>query len=197
MSRPTGINSEDTKKLIEDKATKLFELKGYAATSMADIKTETQLSKGTIYYHFKNKEELYLFCIKQALNRFINEWEKLLVKEEGATDKLYLWAHLCSLEFHNPLINTVSEYIISTNKEKSFATEFFRPEMDVLSGIIQEGIDNGEFNPDLNVEEASVILLALISGLFDTALLAFTTQEDKELLYKKAIDTVINGIGIN
>jgi AcrR family transcriptional regulator len=197
MSRPIGINSEDTKKLIEDKATRLFELKGYAATSMADIKTETQLSKGTIYYHFKNKEELYLFCIKEALNRFINEWEKLMVKEETATDKLYLWARLCSLEFHNPLIKTVSEYIISTKKEKSFATEFFRPEMDVLSEIIKEGIHKGEFNPDLNVEEVSVILLALISGLFDTALLAFNTQEDKELLYKKAIDTVINGIGIN
>ncbi|TMW71152.1 TetR/AcrR family transcriptional regulator [Alteribacter natronophilus] len=197
MSRPIGINSEDTKKLIEDRATKLFEIKGYAATSMADIKTETQLSKGTIYYHFKNKEELYLYCIKQALNRFINEWEKLMIKEEGATDKLYLWARLCSLEFHNPLIKTVSEYILSTKKEKSFAIELYKPEMDVLSEIIKDGMHRGEFNPDINVEEVSVILLALISGLFDTALLAFNTQEAREDLYKKAIDTVINGIKVN
>ncbi|MFC5711919.1 TetR/AcrR family transcriptional regulator [Thalassorhabdus alkalitolerans] len=194
MSRPSGINSEDTKKLIEDKATKLFELKGYAATSMADIKTETQLSKGTIYYHFKNKEELYLFCIKQALNKFITEWEKLMVEEERATDKLYLWARLCSLEFHNSLIKTVSEFIISTKKEKSFVVELFKPEFEVVSEIIKEGIRNKEFNKDLNVEEISVILLALISGLYDTALLVFNTQESKELLYKKAIDTVINGI---
>ena len=55
MSRPTGVNSEDTKQLIVDVATKIFEHKGYSATSMADIKNETNLSKGTIYYHFKNK----------------------------------------------------------------------------------------------------------------------------------------------
>ncbi len=197
MSRPIGVNSEDTKKLIEDKAIKLFEVKGYAATSMSDIKTETQLSKGTIYYHFKNKEELYLYCIKQALNRFINEWEKLIVKEDSSTDKLYLWARLCSLEFHNPLLGTVSEYMVATKKEKSFVVELYKPEFDVVSEIIKEGIHRGEFSPDLNVEETSIILLALISGLFDTALLAFNTQEAKEALYKKAIDTVINGIKLN
>ncbi|GAE26685.1 regulatory protein [Halalkalibacter wakoensis JCM 9140] len=194
MSRPIGINSEDTKKLIEDKAIKLFEVKGFVATSMSDIKTETQLSKGTIYYHFKNKEELYLFCIKQALNRFVNEWEELMVNEEAATDKLYLWARLCSLEFHNPLLKSVSEYMVATKKEKSFVVELFKPEFNVVSEIIKEGIYKGEFDPDLHVEETSIILLALISGLFDTAFLAFNTQEVKEALYKKAIDTVINGI---
>ncbi|GAE27817.1 transcriptional regulator [Halalkalibacter wakoensis JCM 9140] len=185
MSRPIGVNSEDTKKLIEEKAVKLFEGKGYAATSMSDIKTETQLSKGTIYYHFKNKEELYLFCIKQALNRFIHEWENEMVKEETATEKLYLWARLCSLEFHNPLLKSLSEYMISTKKEKSFVADLFKPELDVISEVMKEGIHQKEFNPDLDVKEISVILLAVIYGLYDTAFLAFNTQESKELFLKR------------
>ncbi len=110
-----------------------------------------------------------------------------MVKEESATDKLYFWARLNSLEFHNPLLKTVSEYMGSTQKEKSFVVELFKPELDIVSKIIKEGMHKGEFNPDLNAEETSIILLALISGLFDTAFLAFNTQEIKEALYKKAI----------
>ncbi|WEG18906.1 TetR/AcrR family transcriptional regulator [Alkalihalophilus pseudofirmus] len=198
MSRPVGVNSEDTKKLIEDKATKMFELKGYSATSISDIKTETQLSKGTVYYHFKNKEELYLYCLKQALNKFINEWKKGMVREKSATDKLYLWAHLCSLELHNPLIKTIPEYMVSTNKDQIFVVKLLKPELDVLTEIIQEGIEKKEFNAELNIQEVSVILLSLISGLHDTsiALIGFNTQKDKADLYRKATETVINGIGI-
>ncbi|WP_315615796.1 TetR family transcriptional regulator C-terminal domain-containing protein [Alkalihalobacillus sp. MEB130] len=119
-----------------------------------------------------------------------------MVKEERATEKLHLWARLCSLEAHNPLLKSLAEYMITTKKEKSFVVELFKPELDVISEIIQEGIHNGEFNPDLHAEEISNILLALISGLYDTALLAFNTEEAKEALYKTAIDTVINGIGM-
>ena len=51
---------------------KVFLLKGYDATSMSDVVAESQLSKGGIYHHFKNKKDLFL----QAIDFMFDEFEK-------------------------------------------------------------------------------------------------------------------------
>jgi hypothetical protein len=47
-------------KQILDAAKKLFFEQGFAATSMNQIAKKVELSKGTLYLYFKNKEELYI-----------------------------------------------------------------------------------------------------------------------------------------
>lgn len=55
-------------------AIKVFLLKGYDAASMSDVVVESQTSKGGIYHHFKNKEELFLQCIDFMFDEF-EKWE--------------------------------------------------------------------------------------------------------------------------
>ncbi len=62
----------DAKTKIIKSAMKVFLLKGYDATSISDVVTESQLSKGGIYHHFKNKEDLFL----QAIDFMFHEFEK-------------------------------------------------------------------------------------------------------------------------
>ena len=54
------------KKEILDVAKKVFLKKGFADTVKEDIITETSLSRGGVYYHYKNKVEILLklmhFC---------------------------------------------------------------------------------------------------------------------------------------
>jgi len=50
--------SDRTRQLIVEKAAHLFNVKGYAATSMSDIIEATGLAKGGIYGHFKSKEAI-------------------------------------------------------------------------------------------------------------------------------------------
>ena len=57
-------SAEEIKKEIAYKAESLFSQKGYT-TSMEEICEITERSKGSIYYHFKSKEELFLFVVKQ------------------------------------------------------------------------------------------------------------------------------------
>lgn len=64
MARPKG-QGERTKKLIAEKAKVIFEKKGYAGTSMEDIRAFSEISKGSIYYHFKSKEELFLYTVEK------------------------------------------------------------------------------------------------------------------------------------
>lgn len=196
MSRPVGRNSEDTKKFIIEVATKIFEYKGYTATSMEDIKTKTNLSKGTIYYHFKNKEDLYLTCLTRTSNDFVRKWEKVPNKGLNAVDKLYSWAKLNSMELQQPLTNTIPEYLISVNKDETptFFISMFKPEFDIIQGILEDGKESGEFHSELDTNSTTVILFNLLSSLSDSLYLGFKTPDAQRNLYIKAIDIVIQGI---
>ena len=50
--------SQIRKKEILDAAKKAFLRKGFADTVMEDIITQTSLSRGGVYYHYKNKVEI-------------------------------------------------------------------------------------------------------------------------------------------
>lgn len=195
MSRPAGVNSEDTKQFIMDVATKIFEHKGYSATSMADIKNETNLSKGTIYYHFKNKEELYLYCIQQVSNEFIRNWDIMSKTERSAEKKLYIWANLNNIMLQKPITNTIQEYFVSTNKENyDHMLKLYEPEFQIVSDILEEGISRGEFKGDLRIDDVSVLLYNFITSLANAELLGYRSSQEKKNLYKLAIDLILPGL---
>lgn len=52
------------KELILQAATHLLAVKGYKETSMAELAKATGVAQGTIFYHYNNKEELFLACLQ-------------------------------------------------------------------------------------------------------------------------------------
>ena len=52
---------------IMDAAIRLFTRKGYLNTTTQDIIDEVNISRGLLYYHFKNKEDI-LYCIIERLS---------------------------------------------------------------------------------------------------------------------------------
>ncbi|WP_312887376.1 TetR/AcrR family transcriptional regulator [Paenibacillus rhizosphaerae] len=195
LARPTGGKSNETKKLILDKATKIFEYKGYTATSMEDIRSETKLSKGTVYYHFKNKEDLYLYCISQASISFVEKWNKLSNNEATAIDKLHLWGKLYGIEMQQPLTKTIPEYVAST-KEFPLANsilELFEPEFNIIRLLLIEGKESGEFARHINIDNVSVILYNLVSNLSISPIFGYDS-EDLQVLFKDAINVALHGI---
>ncbi len=66
-----GATEMDTKSMIIDKATALFQQKGYIGVGLTEILKACNISKGALYHHFPNgKEELLIACL-QALNEEI------------------------------------------------------------------------------------------------------------------------------
>lgn len=195
MSRPTGVNSADTKQFIADTATRLFEHKGYNAASMGDIKNETRFSKGTIYYHFKNKEELYLYCIKQVSEEFIKKWNAELNENQSAEKQLYIWSELNHLMQEKPIMNTIHEYFVSTDKDSyEIVTELYEPEFEIVQEILENGVNQGEFKKDLNIYDTAVLLYNFISSLENAVLFGYQEGEEQKNLYKHAVDLIIPGL---
>jgi AcrR family transcriptional regulator len=73
------------KAAILQAATLLFSEKGFKFTSMADICRMTGVAEGTIFYHFKNKEEIFLAILEKAKDELISEFQRHLAEKTFAT----------------------------------------------------------------------------------------------------------------
>ena len=62
-----SIKGDLTRQNIIDKAMQLFSVKGYFHTSMADIVQATGLTKGGLYGHFANKQEIWYAVYEECV----------------------------------------------------------------------------------------------------------------------------------
>lgn len=62
-----------TKRLIFYSAIKIFSESGYRGATMDDIASNAGLAKGTLYYHFASKEDIFNFIVKEGLTILKNQ----------------------------------------------------------------------------------------------------------------------------
>lgn len=62
---------DDTRDAIVDAADRLFQRFGYQKTTVDDIAREAGTGKGTIYLHFKSKEEVAIACLDRMKDRLL------------------------------------------------------------------------------------------------------------------------------
>ncbi|MCG4580265.1 TetR/AcrR family transcriptional regulator [Clostridium cochlearium] len=77
-----------TKKLIFKAAIKIFSQNGYNGTTMDDIAKEANVAKGTLYYHFKSKEEIFKFIIDGGMDIISEKLEDISKQEGDSISKL-------------------------------------------------------------------------------------------------------------
>lgn len=74
--------AEERKNEILDAAERLFGTKGYDHTSTGDILNEIGIARGTLYYHFKSKEEILDAMIERMTGRLIEKAKMIAAKKE-------------------------------------------------------------------------------------------------------------------
>ncbi len=70
-------DAEERKNEILDVAEHLFGTKGFDNTSTNDILNEIGIARGTLYYHFKSKEELLDSMINRMTKRLVEQAKKI------------------------------------------------------------------------------------------------------------------------
>lgn len=82
--------SEITTKFIIETVAPIFNKKGYAATSMADITNATNLTKGAIYGNFENKETIAIAAFHKNVNDLLKRIALHQEQSKSPLQKLYL-----------------------------------------------------------------------------------------------------------
>ncbi|MEA2008066.1 MAG: TetR/AcrR family transcriptional regulator [Chloroflexota bacterium] len=138
-----------SRKEILDAAAKIFGENGYHATSMQDIAKAVQLKKGSLYHHVSSKQEILFTLLEQALDLLIERIAEVAAQDLPPAEKLKLAvsAYLEILTENRPLS------AVLLLEQRSLEPKFqaiHNPHRDqfenIWRGIIQEGIDAGQFN---------------------------------------------------
>ena len=77
-AKDKAAGKEMTRQAILDAARAVFERKGYEASSTDEIARKAGVSKGTVYFHFRRKQELFLAVVQGEIERISNRLDHLL-----------------------------------------------------------------------------------------------------------------------
>jgi len=78
----TKEDAGQTKELIVKIAYEVFKSVGYDKASLVDIAKNANLTRGAVYWHFKDKQSLYEYVVQWKLREVVQEKEKLFDNEE-------------------------------------------------------------------------------------------------------------------
>jgi AcrR family transcriptional regulator len=134
---------------IIEAALEVFGECGLANARLQDIADRAGVSKGTIYLYFPNKEELFREMIRQTAVAAIETGERTITTgsptEQLVAAMRAYWAYVRS-----PAFITIHRLVVGELHQFPDLAEFFAENvvtrgLKLLSGIIQRGIDAGEF----------------------------------------------------
>lgn len=154
-------------------AKRVFSAKGFTKATMEDIAKEAELSPGTIYLYFKNKDELYASLSLRIL-QYLNIRLEHVAQQKGlSTDERIKALKEAMFDVYNfdPLVVINMFHLQSSETLKNLSPELLaeikqlsQSSLKVISEIFAEGIQDGVFIEKHPVALADV-LWALFSGV--------------------------------
>lgn len=154
--------AKDKRQMILDIAARIFSRYGYTKTSLDEIAAEARIAKGTIYYYFPSKEELFITVVSEQAQSFMEEMIRRLSEIKGFENRLRFFMqesvkYACNempiwLDGLKSIPFNYDEHFTryrQMNKERM---------LQVLTGIIREGIDEGMVSDNILAERLCEVL---------------------------------------
>jgi len=184
---------------IQNVAKELFLKKGFSSTNMEEIATGTELALGTIYYYFKNKDELYVSLILLSLQYLLDGLTKISTRNDligegklfAVKDALYDAYKYDPLIFRNIVHMQVENSMLTVSKKlvgelNSQARKAFK----LMASFYEEGVRQGkliEGNPMAHAD----IMWGMYTGivLWEDSKKKFNRKRD---FLKSTLDTAFD-----
>ena len=142
-------------------ALRLFAEKGYSETSIQDIATAARVTKGSLYYHFKSKEDILETLQEQVINESLRMLAESIRSETSPKERLIsvIRTIVCNVECYQSYVTVFFEArrLLSPDKAR-LSIQWRHTYEDTVRKILIEGMKTGEFRRDLDIK---VILMAI------------------------------------
>lgn len=135
-----------TKRRIFDNAMKLFAEKGYDSTSVEEITAVSGVAKGTLYYHFSSKEEIFDVLVEEGMNLLKNSIEIKTEKYESSIDKIkaIILVQIKVIVKYENLITLVFRDMWGKGARNLKCKNCVFEYIGIIENIIREGMEKGE-----------------------------------------------------
>lgn len=183
-----------TKRKIFETSMKLFAEKGYDATSIEEITATVGVAKGTLYYHFSSKEEIFNFLVEEGMKLLKNSIEIKTSKLNNYIDKIkaIVLIQIKIVVKYEDFITILLTQLWGKEERNQICKGHVFGYIETLENIIKEGIDNGEIKKGDPKAIASEIY-----GLIPSTLV-YRQKQNKEInileLYHEFENTLVKGL---
>lgn len=176
---------EQTKEKILKESSILFNTKGYKSTSISDITSATGYTKGAIYRHFENKDNLEIQAYEKMIRYIFTDLKAKIREAKNTKDKLFIFLN----HFENyiikehfaggcPLLNLSIEVDDTNHDLKYKAQNTLTVFKETILTILSNGKKYHQVQVNCNEELiASVIIASLEGGIMMSKL----TQSEKDI----------------
>jgi len=183
-----------TKRRIFKTAIKLFAEKGYENTGIEEITAVAGVAKGSLYYHFETKEELFDLLLEEGIKLLNNSIEIKCRHCINALDKLkaIIKVQIKTLiryeEFVTVVINNTLGETPRTKKCQKAVDNY----IEKIKEVIKEGIEEGIFySGDIEGIAFGIFGVNFSSLLYRIKQKRKVTEEE---IYKSYIEIVVRGL---
>lgn len=151
---------------ILDAALQCFSEKSYHTATMDDLVRASGLSKGSLYWHFRSKEEVFLALFEDFAEAFFADWDELLAGGGSALEvmRVVVVRSIERLGEDGRLTGVWSEFLSHGLARERFA-DLYRRVRDKMRATLERDIGAGRMR-DLPVEGIAAALTAVSEGLF-------------------------------
>ena len=188
------LNMNKTKRKIFETSMKLFAEKGYDATSIEEITATVGVAKGTLYYHFSSKEEIFNFLIEEGIKLLQNSVDIKTAKHNNYIDKIkaIVLIQIKIVAKYENIITILLSQFWGTKERNKKCQDLIYQYIGKIEKIVQEGIEKGEIKKGDTRAIASEIYGLICSTL------VYQKREGQNMnimqLYHEYENTVINGL---
>lgn len=161
MIRKSNLRKQE----ILQAALEVFGSRDFQRANISEIARKAKIAEGTIYFYFKNKEDLFFSIPSQKIEEFCEGLELHLQGIHDALSKLrkVIWFYFYFFKI-NPVYARILMLEMSVSKRFSKSITFDRVEVftDKVLEIIKEGQEEGLFRKDMDGCLVRDMLLAFL-----------------------------------
>lgn len=183
-----------TKRKIFETSMKLFAEKGYDATSIEEITATVGVAKGTLYYHFSSKDEIFYFLVEEGMKLLKNSIEIKTSKFDNVVDKIkaIILIQIKVIAKYEHIITIILNQFLGTESRNLSCQAFVLDYIKTIEEIILDGMKKNEIpNGDAKLIASTIFSLTY-------SILVYKLQNDNSIsvneLYKKYQNIIINGL---
>jgi AcrR family transcriptional regulator len=156
--------TDETKDNILKVATKIFSKYGFQKSTMDEIARASHKAKGSVYYYFNSKEDLFRAVVQQEINEIKSGLTRVLVKQQDTTTMIrqYMLQRMAlmknAVNYHETVRADFSE---KYEFLEDIREEFFRFEKELFKAILDKGVEEKKLDIRDTMAAANVIILVM------------------------------------
>lgn len=171
MARRTKEEAEATRLKLMEAASTLFSKQGVATTTLLQVANEAGLSRGAIYWHFQNKDDLFQALMQRVVASILQRSEEVSQDGNDPLHQLHVvWRLLLDATVNDPDVHRIfeiayckMEYVQAHAPARIMRHSSRQNFLDLFAAAMRSA--SAHTRPDIDIEHTAIGLHAMLDGL--------------------------------